>query len=196
MLCTPSKAISRHRQSGKECPAIHPRLQWHRGYDLPGNPPAQGKSLCDQEEISFGPTTRVSSTAHSRREVHSQTRQCRHGAAACTCMTSIRIGIPRRGSSRMRSRTSDVATRGMVACGTALGHVNLNASNFEYDDFIADHVQRRCDSTCEQIEKLAYLSYRTAARPACRLYRRHGTYCILDYNTARLTCCATPCGSG
>ena len=28
-LCTPSKAISRHRQSGKVCPAIHPRLQWH-----------------------------------------------------------------------------------------------------------------------------------------------------------------------
>ena len=42
MLCTPSKAISRHRQSGKDCPAIHPRLQWHRGYDLPSNPPAQG----------------------------------------------------------------------------------------------------------------------------------------------------------
>ena len=40
-----------------------------------------------------------------------------------------------------------VAMRGMVACWTALG----------YDDFIADHVQRRCDSTCEQINKLAGL---------------------------------------
>ena len=37
-----------------------------------------------------------------------------------------------------------MATRGMVACGTVLG----------YDDFVADHVQRRCDSTWEQIAKL------------------------------------------
>ena len=40
-----------------------------------------------------------------------------------------------------------VAIRGMVACGTALG----------YDDFIADHVQRRCDSSCKQIETLVGL---------------------------------------
>ena len=32
----------------------------------------------------------------------------------------------------------------MGPCATALG----------YDDFIADHVQRRCDGTSEQIEKL------------------------------------------
>ena len=35
--CTPT-----HMQFGNDCPAVHLRLQWHRGYDLPGNPPAQG----------------------------------------------------------------------------------------------------------------------------------------------------------
>ena len=43
--------------------------------------------------------------------------------------------------------SATVAMRGMVACGTALG----------YDVCIADHVQRRCDITCEQIEKLVGL---------------------------------------
>ena len=41
MLGTSSKVICRHRPSGKDCFAIYPRLQWHQGYDLPGNPPAQ-----------------------------------------------------------------------------------------------------------------------------------------------------------
>ena len=40
-----------------------------------------------------------------------------------------------------------VAMRGIVACGTALG----------YDDFSADQVQRRCDSTCKQVETLVGL---------------------------------------
>ena len=42
MLGTSLKAISWHWQSGKDCPAVHPCLQWHRGYDLPRNPPAEG----------------------------------------------------------------------------------------------------------------------------------------------------------
>ena len=42
MVDTSSKAISRRRQSGKDCPAVHPRLKWHRCYDLPGKPPARG----------------------------------------------------------------------------------------------------------------------------------------------------------
>ena len=34
MLGTSSKATGRHRQSGKDCPAVQPRLRQHRGYDL------------------------------------------------------------------------------------------------------------------------------------------------------------------
>ena len=41
-LSISSKAIGQHRQSRKDCPAVHPRLLWHRCHDLPGNPPAQG----------------------------------------------------------------------------------------------------------------------------------------------------------
>ena len=39
MLGTSSKAISRHRQSGKDHPVVQPRLQRHRGY-------AQGVLAC------------------------------------------------------------------------------------------------------------------------------------------------------
>ena len=37
-----------------------------------------------------------------------------------------------------------IAPSGIVASGTALGHA----------PFINDHVQKQCDRTCEQIDKL------------------------------------------
>ena len=40
MLATSSMATSRHRRSGKVCHAVHPRLQWNRGYALCVDPVA------------------------------------------------------------------------------------------------------------------------------------------------------------
>ena len=51
MFGTSSKAVSRHRQSGKDCPAVQPRLQRHRGYDLPGNPTPRQRHRCSASSI-------------------------------------------------------------------------------------------------------------------------------------------------
>ena len=50
MLAPPSKAIRSKHAVREGLPCRQPRLQWHRGYDLPGNPQ---HSVVDTFRIAF-----------------------------------------------------------------------------------------------------------------------------------------------
>ena len=59
----------------------------------------------------------------------------------------VYLADPDRARNVVANLRVNVATGGIVACGTALGS----------DSFIAQHVIQRCDSTCAQVDKLVGL---------------------------------------
>ena len=78
------------KQSRKDCPAVHPPLQWHQGYDLPSSlGVTMGKNLFERPGgIQGCHATRRE--AHVLRRPGVVTKQCKGEGAECLQLRSAR----------------------------------------------------------------------------------------------------------